>query len=159
VSLTSAQSPIERVTGLKKTNYCLVLLCGLFLQSECFAAGPSLNNHVPQSRAGVFQLIENRSGRKSCWGVIIQLSKARLRRVVRADQMVIREGKYGRDLRGMMNWSVDRSGKKLVIKLKPGMGDFGTGNTVEVQIDRSAFLLPMPSSDNRFDWSIGTDPL
>jgi len=58
-----------------------------------------------------------------------------------------------------MKWSVDRTGKKLVIKFKPGMGDFGTGNTVEVQIDRSAFLLPMPSPDNRFDWSIGTDPL
>jgi hypothetical protein len=58
-----------------------------------------------------------------------------------------------------MNWSVDRNGKKLVIKFKPGMGDFGTGNTVEVQIDRSAFRLPVPSPDNRFDWLIGTDPL
>jgi hypothetical protein len=73
--------------------------------------------------------------------------------------MVIREGKHGHDLKGIMNWSVDRIGRKLVIKFKPGMGDFGTGNTVEVQIDRSAFLLSMPSSDNRFDWSIGTDPL
>lgn len=58
-----------------------------------------------------------------------------------------------------MKWSVDRSGKKLVIKFKPGMGDFGTGNTIRVQVDRSAFVAPMQSPDNRFDWSINTDIL
>ena len=79
--------------------------------------------------------------------------------MVRADQIVIREGKYGRDLKGIMKWSVDRSGNQLVIKFKPGMGDFGTGNTVEVTIDRSAFQLTMPSPSNRFKWSISTDPL
>jgi hypothetical protein len=122
-------------------------------------AGQHWHNHGAQRRAGIFQLIESRSGRQSCWGVIIQLSKARFRRVVRADQIVIREGKHGHGLKGIMKWSVDRIGRKLVIKFKPGMGDFGTGNTVEVQIDRSAFLLPMPSPDNRFDWSISTDLL
>jgi hypothetical protein len=55
-----------------------------------------------------------------------------------------------------MIWSVDRSGKQLVIKFKPGMGDFGTGDIV---IDRSAFSSPPRSPDNRFDWSIGTDLL
>jgi hypothetical protein len=57
-----------------------------------------------------------------------------------------------------MKWSVDRSGKQLVIKFKPGMGDFGTGNTVQVQIDRSAFVAaPLQSPNSRVDWSINTD--
>lgn len=144
---------------MEKKYYSLVLLCSLFLRCDCLAAGPSLRTDGAKRRAGIVQLIEKRSGRESCWGVIIQLSKSRFRRVIRPDQIVIREGKYGRDLRGIMIWSVDRSGKQLVLKFKAGMGDFGTGNLVEVQIDRSAFSSPPRSPDNRFDWSIGTDLL
>jgi len=81
---------------LVTTYYALVLLCSLFPPSGFVAAGPSLHNHGAQSRAGIFQLIENRSGRETCWGVIIQLSRARFRGVVRADQIVIREGSMAR---------------------------------------------------------------
>jgi hypothetical protein len=38
-----------------------------------------------------------------------------------------------------MTWHVSPDGKQLIIKFKPGMGDFGTGNWVTVQIDCSAF--------------------
>lgn len=58
-----------------------------------------------------------------------------------------------------MSWRVGRGGKRLVIKFKSGMGDFGSGNSVEVQIDRSAFARGVESPNSRFEWSINTDVL
>jgi hypothetical protein len=116
-------------------------------------------NRVTRKPAGISQLVENRKGRVTCSGVIIQLRNLRFRDTINPNQIMIREAKHGRDIREMMTWSVDRNGKRLVIRFKPGMGDFGSGNVVEIQIQRSAFTKLGSSGNNHFRWSIDTDIL
>ena len=116
-------------------------------------------NRVPRNFVGISQLVENREGRISCWGVIIQPGNLRFREMISPNQIMIRDAKHGRDLREMMTWGVDRNGKRLIIKFKPGMGDFGSGNAVEVQIEGSAFRGRIASGNDHFRWSINTDVL
>ena len=113
---------------------------------------------VPQDLGDIYQLVEKREGRVSCLGITIQLRHMRFGNVS-SNQIMIREAKHGYDLKEMMTWSVDQKGKRLVIRFKPGQGDFGSGNAVEVLIDRSAFLGRIPSKSNHFRWSIDTDVL
>ena len=114
---------------------------------------------VTRTPVGISQLVEKRAGRISCWGVIIQLGKTRFEKRIREEQIEIDDAKYGRELKGMMTWRVEQGGKRLIIKFKAGMGDFGSGNRVEVRIDRSAFVESIMSPNNRFEWSIDTDVL
>jgi hypothetical protein len=131
----------------------------IYLALASFSASVvAQSSRVPQAPTGIIQLIEERDGRVSCWGVVIQLGNSRFRHVIRPEQIVIREAKHGHDLRGIMSWRVEQRGKKLVIKFKPGMGDFGSGNSVEVKVDRSGFA-EVESSNERFEWSINTDVL
>jgi hypothetical protein len=134
----------------------LIILLSLTILS---ASGMPQSNRVPQSPAGITQLVENHGGHVSCWGVIIQLGNLRFRETINPDQIVIREAKHGHDLRDIMAWRVEQNGKRLVIKFKSGMGDFGSGNRVEVEVDRSVFDGQIESSNNRFEWSMDTDVL
>jgi hypothetical protein len=122
-------------------------------------SGLSQTKRVARDPAGISQLVENRDGQVSCWGVRIQLGKLRFRHNISPNQIIIREAKHGHDLREMMTWSVEQNAKRLVIRFKPGMGDFGSGNAVEVQIERSAFIGRISSGNNHFRWSINTDVL
>ena len=45
----------------------------------------------------------------------------------------------------------DCSGVRFYIEFKSGVGDFGSGNGVGVRIDRSAFVEPISSPNNRFE--------
>jgi hypothetical protein len=135
----------------------LLFLVTLASASLSESSAPQLSR-VPQS-AGITQLVENRRGRVSCWGVTIQLGNSRFRETIRPDQMMICEAKHGHDLRRIMSWRVEQHGKRLVIRFKPGMGDFGSGNCVEVQVHRSAFIEQVKSPNNRLEWSINTDVL
>ncbi len=123
------------------------------------ALGLPRPSRVSHSPAGIYQLIENRGGRVSCWGVVIRLGNSRFRDDIRPDQIVLREAKHGHDLRGVMSWRVRQNGRRLVIKFKPGMGDFGSGNSVEVLIDRSALIGVVESRNDQLQWSINTDVL
>jgi len=116
-------------------------------------------NRVHRNSAGISQLVENREGRISCWGVIVQLANVRFRDTINPNQIIVREAKHGRDIREMMTWSVDRNGRRLVLRFKPGMGDFGSGNNVEIQIERSGFRKMGSSGNNHFRWSIDTNVL
>jgi hypothetical protein len=123
------------------------------------ASGFPQTKRVPRDPAGISQLVENRDGQVSCWGVTIQLGKLRFRDNISPSQIIIREAKHGHDLREMMTWVVEQNANRLVIRFKPGMGDFGSGNAVEVQIERTAFIGPTSSENNHFRWSINTDVL
>ena len=137
----------------------LSLLLIYLTLAPTLASGVPRSNRVPQNPAGITQLVENRGGRVSCRGVVIRLGNSRFRGVIKPEQILIREAKHGHDLRGVMSWRVEQKGKRLVIKFKPGMGDFGSGNSVDVQVDRSAFVGEVESPNNRFGWSINTDVL
>jgi hypothetical protein len=107
----------------------------------------------PGASAGIFQLTAG----DECRGVIICLRKTRLKKEIAAAQIKITEAKHGHDLREIMDWRVNRGGKQIVIRFKPGKGGFGGGNSVEIEIDRSAFArLPGPGA-LRFRWVIETD--
>ena len=134
----------------------LLILISLTMSS---ASGVPQANRAPRSPAGITQIVENRGGRVSCRGVIIQLGSLRFRETIKPDQIVIREAKHGHDLGDIMLWHVEGNGKRLAIKFKPGAGDFGSGNRVEVQIDRSAIVGQVESTNNRFEWSMDTDVL
>ena len=113
----------------------------LFLQSVANISSAVTNSdRVPRRQGGISQLVEKRSGRVSCWGVVIHIGNVRFRRNIKRDQILISEAKHGHDLRGIMTWRVDQNGRRLVVKFKPGMGDFGSGNTVEVRVARSALV-------------------
>lgn len=116
-------------------------------------------SHTLGTSAGIYQLVEKRAGRTSCWGIVIQLARTRFKRTISKEQIEIRDGKYSRDLREIMNWRTERSRRRLIIKFKPGMGDFDTGDRVEIRINRSAFAGPMTSGNNYFTWVIDTDVL
>ena len=133
-----------------------VLAFGVAQQTS--AARP-LKGRLDYWPAGIFQIIEKRAGRSSCWGMVIQLRGMRFRRFVATDQIRIIEGKYGRDLSALMSLRVTPDRKRLIIRFKPGQGDFGTGNVVEVEIERSAFVEPIRSVNQKFSWSINTDIL
>jgi hypothetical protein len=132
----------------------IILLCAMLVQVSGVQS-----RRVPHDPAGISQLVENRKGQVSCWGVRIQLGKLRFRHNISPNQIIIREAKHGHDLRETMTWSVDENASQLSIRFKPGMGDFGTGNTVEVQIERSAFIGPISSGNNHFRWTMDTDVL
>ncbi len=139
---------------MKKLISLLLCLVAAFVS----VSGKTRPSHIPPTPTGINQLVENRGGRVSCWGVVIRLGKSRFKGVISPEQLVIREAKHGHDLRGVMSWRVEQNGKRLVIKFKSGMGDFGRGNSVEVLVDRSAFS-GVSSPNERFEWSINTDVL
>ena len=105
---------------------------------------------------GICQFVETRAGRLSVWGVDVQLERLSFQPEISDDQIVIREGKYGRDLRGIMEWSVSDDRKRLRIRFRPGMGGFGSGNGVTVHVDKSA-IVKYCGPNNRLEWEIQTD--
>jgi hypothetical protein len=107
-------------------------------------------------KAGICQFVETRRGLKSVWGIDIQLDRLTFKREIKPENIKIFEAKYGRDLKRIMTWVVSRDGKRLRIRFKPGMGDFGTGNGVTVHIS-SAALLKAARVNPRLEWSIDTD--
>jgi hypothetical protein len=139
------------------TKLISLLLCLVAVSAP--ASGKSRQGRVSPTPAGINQLVVNRGGRVSCWGVVIRIGNARFNDVISHEQIVIREAKHGRDLRDVMSWRVQQNGRRLVIKFRPGMGDFGGGNSVEVLVNRSAFPGGVNSQSNRFEWSINTDVL
>lgn len=113
-----------------------------------------------RSRQGgrISQLLEVRAGRLSCWGVTIELDQTTFNPNITSEQLSVTDGKYGRDLKDSMTWEVDRSGKVLTIRFKPGRGDFGSGNIVNISVHTTAFARP-PAVEGVVAWSISTDPL
>jgi hypothetical protein len=105
-----------------------------------------------------FSTCRGAQGRRSCWGVLIELDQTKFKPTITSDQLSVTDSKYGRDLKDLMMWEVDRSGKVLTIRFKPGKGDFGTGNVVNVSLKTSAFARP-PAVEGAATWSIATDPL
>ena len=118
------------------------------LLSGCAAA--------PTHPAGISQFVDVRDGRESVWGVDIQLKTSSFQPEISNDQIIIQEGKYSRDLRSIMQWSVSKDRKCLRIRFKPGCGDFGSGNAITVLVDRSA-ITDYSGANNRLEWSMDTD--
>jgi hypothetical protein len=114
-------------------------------------------NDKTNTSAGISQLVETRNGKASCFGVVVHLSNMTFKRSIVASQIRIVEAKHGHDLTDIMVWSVGKKGKRLTIRFKENAGDFGTGNVVQIDIDRSAFLGPIESGDLKFMWAITTD--
>ncbi len=105
---------------------------------------------------GVYQLIEARNGKTSCWGIVIQLGSMQFAESIDSDQLSIIEAKHNSDVKSIMEWGIDETRKKLTIKFKKGMGDFGGGDEVTVIVDGLAFAThPL----QKFVFSISTDPL
>jgi hypothetical protein len=134
----------------------IALLIGLVVPDES-AIGSSGRDPMSATSAGISQLVENRNGQVSCWGVVVQLSNMTFKKRIVASQIRIVEAKHGHDLTDIMVWSVGKNGKRLTIRFKKNAGDFGTGNAVQIDIDRSAFIGPMESSNLKFEWAITTD--
>jgi hypothetical protein len=109
-----------------------------------------------EKHTGIYQLIETRKGETSCCVIVIQLHKLTFEESIGEKELSIRDGKYTREMKGIMTWIVDKSGKKLIIKFKKGMGGFGSGNEVTEVIEPSAFL---GEENETFVASIPTDPL
>jgi hypothetical protein len=139
--------------------YCRkrVLLFLLFLM---LLPGVSVAVAADRSRQGgrISQLVEDHEGRLSCWGVRIELDQAKFNPNITSEQLSVTDGKYRRDLKDLMMWEVDRSGKVLTIRFKPGRGDFGAGNVVNISVQTAAFARP-PAVVGVVAWSIATDPL
>lgn len=137
----------------------VLVLCCL---SVCAAVAVNGSvRHRPSARdvAGISQLVESRAGKTSCWGVMIHLRKLRFKPNVGRDEIEIQEAKHGNDFRDSMTWRVDEGGRRLVIKFKPGLGDFGSGDNITIRVHGSAFTgraIPIPP-DGWLGWMISTD--
>lgn len=87
-------------------------------------------------------LTEIRSGKRSCWGIVIEFKDARFKSKISSQQLKIYEAKHGSSLQKLMSWSVSNDGRRLTIVFKPGTGDFGSGNKAEITLYRTAFVEP-----------------
>ena len=105
---------------------------------------------------GISQVVESRDGRTSCWGVAILLDERAFSPRIAANQIKVTEAKHNADLTDLMSWSVSASGKRLAIMFKPGMGDFGSGNSVTVRVDAAA-IQSDEGLDKTLEWTIRTD--
>jgi hypothetical protein len=108
------------------------LLLGFILFSSAIFASQ------PNSPASIKRLIETRTGKLACWGVIVHLKKLEFNKSIADSEFSIIEVKHSADLKNIMIWSVDKTRNNFIIKFKKGCGDFGTGNGVEVKIKPSA---------------------
>jgi hypothetical protein len=87
-------------------------------------------------------LTEIRDGKKSCWGVVIEFQDARFKSKISSQQLKIYEAKHGSSLQKLMIWRVSGNGRRLTLRFKPGTGDFGSGNSAEVTLYKTAFIEP-----------------
>ena len=142
-------------------NILFVLLTISLVCLVGFELAFGLPNGVSRRQAGILQIVENRDGQTSCWGLAVQLDRRTFKKTISRKQVDVSEAKHGRSLTDMMTWHVSPDGKQLIIKFKPGMGDFGTGNWVTVQIDCSAFTesCETPPGMIRYGGSITSDIL
>jgi hypothetical protein len=124
-----------------------------FILSVALIAGCTT---APARQAGISLFVGTRQGQRSVWGVDIQLDSLSFASEVSYDQLLIKEDKHGHDLRDIMTWSISENMKRLRIRFKPGLGDFGAGNTVTVHVDRSA-LAGYSGVNRRLEWTITTD--
>ena len=90
------------------------------------------------------------------WGVQITLHDSRFKPTIARGELHVAEEKHGSDITEMMQWSTSDDGARLSIRFKPGMGDFGSGNTITVRVARSALLRY--EQPNEPEWTISTDP-
>jgi hypothetical protein len=136
-------------------RYCYAVLAFLIglIAVPSFSSAPT--SETPSS--GVYQLIGVRNCQPSCYGLVIQLRSLTLRDSISADELTIIETKHNHELKPIMTWSVSPDQKRLTITFKPGMGGFGTGNVVTVQLNGSALRPPNPNQGYTF--AIATDPL
>lgn len=130
----------------------LILVATLLL--DCSASSAEKQVVRP---AEIKCLVETRGGEKSCWGIVIQLVRGRFNPIVSAEEIRLLDSKYARNLVPFMEWTVSLDGKQLTIKFKQGFGDFGSGNTANIWIARSAFKQPPSRLRDSADWSIDTD--
>jgi hypothetical protein len=101
--------------------------------------------------------VESRAGKASCWGVTIRLRALRFKSNIGREEIEIQEAKHGNDLRDAMTWHVSEGGRRLMIKFKPKLGDFGSGNNITIRIHGSAFTGRAIPSHNWLGWMISTD--
>ena len=87
-------------------------------------------------------LSEIREGQKSCWGIVIDVDDARFKPRILPRQLKIYEAKHGTSLLRLTTWHVSSDGKQLIIRFKPGTGDFGSGNRAEITLYKTAFIAP-----------------
>jgi hypothetical protein len=62
----------------------------------------SASSERPAEPAGVFQLVQERDGRRACGGVVIRLNYLAFKPSIQPAQLEIREDKHASDLRGSM---------------------------------------------------------
>lgn len=133
-----------------RTSLLIVILTS-FAPLACGQSRPP--QHV--GAAGISQLIEERDGRVSCWGVFIQLARLSFPATLQPSAIEMTDAKHDRSLKDVMEWQVDPTRKRLTIRFRPGMGDFGTGNRIEIRIKRDA----LNAGAGVLAWVLETDPL
>ena len=99
---------------------------------------------------------EKRDGRESVWGIRLELSSA-LKNPVNPQQVSIVEAKHSRELRDLMDFRLKERGKELIIIFKPGNGDFGSGNSVHIEIKPGTLLSNWKDSTKGSSTDVKTD--
>ena len=89
--------------------------------------------HLYSSDAEIYQIVDG----VKCVGVKIT-SEIGFEYTALPSSIKIVENKHGKDITGLFDLALNDNGSSIILKLKPGSGDFGTGNSVTVTIDRSA---------------------
>ncbi len=103
-------------------------------------------------------IIETRNGKRSVWGISLQLSTP-LKQPVTPETISIVESKHSRELRRLMDLRLKQHGQQLDVMFKPGKGDFGSGNTVHISIRIGVLLANGNKSTRETAIDVKTDLL
>ena len=117
---------------------CVPVILFAFVNSSATWAQPGPAKHQLAASC----LIENRAGKKSCWGIVIKFDNAVFKKRIQPNQLKVFEAKHGANLLNLMTWRTSPDRKQLTIEFKPGTGDFGTGNKAAITLYKTAFTLP-----------------
>jgi hypothetical protein len=152
---------VVRSSGVNTEMRHLILLLTLILFPSISASTNQLRP-LSELRSPTWQvqtscLTEVRAGKKSCWGIVIDFEDARFKAKISAKELKIYEAKHGASLLKLMTWRVSKDGKQLVIKFKPGTGDFGSGNEAQITLYRSVFMVPPKHFPDYVIFSQNTD--
>ena len=93
-------------------------------------------------------IVEIRNEKRSIWGVEITLASCRLKNIDALSLITVIERKHSHDITNMLQMTSSQNLSILIIRFKNGMGDFGSGNTIDITIPENALDINSQSKSS-----------
>lgn len=113
--------------------------------------------YAKQPETRIEKLIEVRGGNTSVWGIRMELGKYSIRKNIALSEVRVIEAKHSRDISKLMEIFTNDDRNILIIRFKPGMGDFGSGNSVKITIPKKLIKKTTELPSDGLVFYLGTD--